>query len=85
MLPSLLAKEIVQSLQAYITTGFETQTPHFTGLSLSARFPNAEPRFLATAGCFPFILESSVGRGGVCACGGTGQGATTRNSPLLQG
>jgi len=30
-------------------------------------------------------LESSVGRGGVCACGGAGQGATTRNSQLLQG
>ncbi len=31
------------------------------------------------------ILESSVGRGGMCACGGAGQGATTRNSTLLQG
>ncbi len=46
----------------------------------------------ADAGTFPladlspqgieqrFNLESSVGRGGVCVCGGAGQGATTRNS-----
>ena len=31
MLPSLLAKEIIQGLQAYITTGFETSTPWFAG------------------------------------------------------
>jgi len=31
MLPSLLAREIIQGLQAYITTGFETPTPHFSG------------------------------------------------------
>lgn len=31
MLPSLLAKEIIQGLQAYITTGFETSTLWFTG------------------------------------------------------
>ena len=27
-----------------------------------------------------FNLESSVGQGGECVCGGAGQGATTRNS-----
>ncbi|HID28701.1 MAG TPA: hypothetical protein EYP19_01705, partial [Desulfobacterales bacterium] len=31
LLPSLLAREIIQGLQAYITTGFETPTPHFAG------------------------------------------------------
>ena len=31
MLPSLLAREIIQGLQSYITTGFETPTAHFSG------------------------------------------------------
>ena len=31
MIPSLLAKEVIQGLQAYITTGFETSTPWFAG------------------------------------------------------
>lgn len=31
MLPSLLAREIIQGLQSYITTGFETLTAHFSG------------------------------------------------------
>ncbi len=31
MIPSLLAREIIQGLQAYITTGFETSTPWFSG------------------------------------------------------
>jgi hypothetical protein len=31
MLPTLLTREIIQGLQAYITTGFETPTPHFAG------------------------------------------------------
>jgi len=32
-----------------------------------------------------FNLERAVGQGEVCACGGAEQGATTQNSPLLQG
>lgn len=31
MLPSLLAREVIRGLQAYIETGFETPTPHFRG------------------------------------------------------
>ena len=31
------------------------------------------------------ILERAVGRGGVCGCGGAGQGATTPNSQSIQG
>ncbi len=31
MLPSLLAREIIRGLQSYIITGFETQTPYFSG------------------------------------------------------
>ena len=30
-------------------------------------------------------LERAVGRGGVCGCGGAGQGATTPNSQSIQG
>ncbi len=33
----------------------------------------------------PIILERAVGRGGVCGCGGAGQGATTPNSQSIQG
>jgi hypothetical protein len=29
-------------------------------------------------------LERAVGRGGVCGCGGTGQGATTQHSHSIQ-
>ncbi len=32
-----------------------------------------------------FSLERAVGRGGVCGCGGAGQGATTPNSHSIQG
>ncbi|MCU7862210.1 MAG: hypothetical protein KZQ86_20825 [Candidatus Thiodiazotropha sp. (ex Lucinoma kastoroae)] len=32
-----------------------------------------------------FNLKRAVGQGEVCVCGGAGQGATTRNSPLFQG
>ena len=34
---------------------------------------------------YTFNLKRSVGRREVCACGGAGQGATTRNSLLFQG
>jgi hypothetical protein len=30
-----------------------------------------------------FNLKRSVGQGEVCVCGGAGQGAATRNSPLF--
>jgi len=32
MLPSILAKEIIKGLQAYVVTGFETPTPFFKGV-----------------------------------------------------
>ncbi len=32
MLPSILAKEIIKGLQAYVVTGFETPTPFFKGI-----------------------------------------------------
>ena len=32
-----------------------------------------------------FNLERAVGRGGMCGCGGAGQGATTPNSQSIQG
>ena len=34
---------------------------------------------------YPVTLERAVGRGGMCGCGGTGQGATTPNSNLFKG
>ncbi len=33
---------------------------------------------------YRIILKSSVGRGGVCACGGTGQDATTLAQDLIE-